>query len=542
MALREILAHFGFTIDRAGLDAAGRGVERVKHATEGAGASLNHFVEGLRGAVAGVAAGAFAELTTQIAEQAAALQDTSEQTGLATDELQAWTLQAQLGGASAQDFVIGLRKVSKELATGVDESGQQSKLFQHLGIATKDAHGEVRDLAAVLPEIAEKFKGLKSGAEKSALAQQLFGRSGTKLVPILNEGAEGIAKLHAQFEELGGGFSAEAIKRADEYDDSLVKLNFSFFGLKSLLATQVFPWLAKVVGGLTEASVGAGKWLKETTGVSTAIKILAAVLGGTLIKALAPFLLPGLKFLAIFLAVDDLIGFLQGKDSVIGKILNHMFGDGTATVVRKYCNDAKDAITGTLIGALDLLKLAFSENDEASKALWQDFELATRPVERILDSIFEKLNLIKSAFTDWDTIKTGANDFLDAITSPFDTDADKQQKQQRKTRRLSDQADAAIAANPIAKAVSNPAHEALANAYANIAGGIAAPASIRAVDTRAAATVNNISPINVQQTFAPGTGPEVRKLAKDAAREGVAQGLAQYRAALQNLDQKAPAP
>lgn len=538
MALREILAHFGFTIDRSGLDAAGRGIEKVKKETAGAGASLTGFVDGLRGAVAGIAAGAFAELTSEIKDQAAALKDTSEQTGLSTDELQAWTLQAQLGGASAQDFVTGLRKVSKELATGVDESGQQSKLFKRLGIDTKDAAGNTRDLSSVLPEIAEKFKGLTNGAEKSALAQQLFGRAGTKLVPVLSEGAAGVAKLKAQLDDLGGGFSQEAIDRADEYDDALIKLNFSFFGLKSLLATQVFPWLAKTVGELTKASVGAGKWLKETTGVSTAVKILAAVLGGTLLKALAPFLLPGLKFLAIFLAVDDLIAFLDGKDSVIGKILNGWFGDGTATVVRAWANSAKDAITGTFIGALDLLKIAFADTDEASKKAWQDFELVTRPVERILDSIVDKIKIIKDAFTDWDTIKTGANDLLDVITSPFDSDSDVQQKNQRRTDRASAKADAAIKANPPARAGNNPAHEALANAYSNIANGVAAPAAIRAENPTASVT-NNISPIQLTQTFAPGTGPEVKKIAADAARSGVEQGLSQYRAALQNLDQKA---
>lgn len=534
MALREILAHFGFTFDRANLDAAGRGVEKVKNETSAAGKSLTGFVDGLRGAVAGIAAGAFVSFTSEIKEQAAALKDTSEQTGLSTDALQAWTLEAQLGGASAADFTAGLRKLSKELATGVDESGQHSKLFERLGIAAKDGEGNIRDLSEVLPEIAEKFAGLKTGAERSALAQQIFGRSGTKLVPILSQGAAGVARLQKQFEELGGGFSAEAIERADEYDDALLKLNFSFFGLKSLLATQVFPWLAKTVGELTRASVGAGKWLKETTAVSTAVKLLATILGGTLLKALAPFLIPGLKFLAIFLAVDDLIGFLQGKDSVIGKILNHMFGDGTATAVRSWVNDAKDAIGGLISGGFDLLKIAISNDKNEIDDLGLHFLKVTNAISDAIDKVADKL---KGLFR----LSVGAPEA--GLRAPEEGDAATTAPAnegffKRNTRKVFDVLGlTGSALTPEQRAKLDAGVDAARNATANVPSAAPAAAPVPATGP----ITNNISPITLQQTFGPGTGPEVRKLAADAAKQGVSQGLAEYRAALQNLDQRAPA-
>lgn len=539
MALREILAHFGFTIDRAGLDAAGRGVEKVKKETAGAGQALTGFVDGLRGAIAGVAAGAFVSLTGEIKEQAAALKDTSEQTGLATDELQAWTLAANLGGASAGEFVAGLRKVSKELATGVDESGQQSKLFKRLGIDTKDAEGNTRDLASVLPDIAEKFKGLTNGAEKSALAQQLFGRAGSKLVPVLSQGAAGVAALKRQLDDLGGGFSQEAIDRADDYDDALIKLNFSFFGLKSLLATQVFPWLAKTVDELTKASVGATKWVKETTGLSTAVKLLAAIIGGTLLKALAPFLLPGLKFLAIFLAVDDLIAFLDGKDSVIGALLNGWFGDGTATVVRAWANDAAEAVKGLISGGLDLLKIAVSSNSAEIAALGDHFFTVTAGIERAIDKVIAKVKGLAEAL--------GLIPKVDGLTVEHNNKQEKRHDQEGKGflnravdflgltgGGLRDPNSAAFKENQ-----HNQAIQAARNAAAN-SEGAQSTAPARAEIPSASPVTNNISPVTVTQTFAPGTGPEVRKVAQDAAKAGVLQGLSEYRASIQNLEQRAP--
>src|SRR5688572_33326266 len=48
----------------------------------------------------------------------------------------------------------------------------------------------------------------------------------------------------------------------------------------------------------------------------------------------------GLKFAAVFAAIDEVLGFLNGKDSLIGDLLNGAFGDGTADAVRDWVNDA----------------------------------------------------------------------------------------------------------------------------------------------------------------------------------------------------------
>lgn len=389
MALREIAAHFGFSFDAAKLGQIDKGVEAVKGKAKGATTSVTELVTGLQGMVGAITGGIFLAFANHVREEAAALQDTAEQTGLATDEIQAWTLAANLGGASAQDFTNGIRKLSKELATGVDESGQQSKLFKNLDIDTKNADKSVRSLSDVLPEIAEKFKGLKTGAEKSALAQQIFGKAGSKLVPLLSQGAEGVANLKKQLDELGGGFSKEAIENADAYDDALIKLNFSFFGLKSLLATSVFPLLADVVGTVTKGVVQFKNWLKETTTLSTAVKALAFIVGRSLLLALAPFILPGLKFLAIFLAVDDLIGFLEGKDSEIGHILEAWFGEDTTNDIRAFFNGMKEIAAGTLGGIRDLWRMLTADTEAEHDKATASFFRSTEGMSAAIDAWFQ---------------------------------------------------------------------------------------------------------------------------------------------------------
>lgn len=542
MALREIAAHFGFTFDAGKLGQIDKGVEGVKHHTESAASSFTSLAEGIKGAIAGLATGIFVEYTNHIREQAAELQDLTEQTGLATEDLQAWSLAAELGGASAQDFTNGLRKLSKELATGVDESGQQSKLFKQLHIDTKNADGSVRDLSAVLPDIAERFKGLKSGAEKSALAQQIFGRSGTKLVPILSQGAAGVAQLKKQLDDLGGGFSKEAIENADAYDDSLIKLNYSFFGLKSLLATAVFPLLADVVTTVTKGVVQFRGWLKETTALQTAVKALAFIVGRSLLLALAPFILPGLKFLAIFLAVDDLIGFLEGKDSEIGHILTEWFGEDTTNDIRAFFNSMKEIASGTLAGIADLWRMLTASTEAEHDKASASFLRSTEAMSAAIDNWFNYVgliigNVVLAFHTAITNIEVAWNQMIFGISQSLARVSSAAANAFKDTLGI-DTKDAygrQLAAEDTLKTLRSNIEDNKDRVANN---GNAINAKVGYGPVKAPTAQTNYVEINapVQVTLPPGvTGTQARELTRQAA-VGAQQG--QMRSALQSLEQR----
>lgn len=542
MALREIAAHFGFTFDAAKLGQIDKGVEAVKGKAKGATTSVTELVTGLQGMVGAITGGIFLAFANHVREEAAALQDTAEQTGLATDEIQAWTLAANLGGASAQDFTNGIRKLSKELATGVDESGQQSKLFKNLDIDTKNADKSVRSLSDVLPEIAEKFKGLKTGAEKSALAQQIFGKAGSKLVPLLSQGAEGVANLKKQLDELGGGFSKEAIENADAYDDALIKLNFSFFGLKSLLATSVFPLLADVVTTVTKGVVQFRNWLKETTTLSTAVKALAFIVGRSLMLALAPFILPGLKFLAIFLAVDDLIGFLEGKDSEIGHILETWFGEDTTNDIRAFFNGMKEIAAGALGGIRDLWRMLTADTAAEHDKATASFFRSTEGMSAAIDNWFNYCgliigNVVLAFHTAITNIEVAWNQMIFGISQSLARVSSSAANAFKDTLGIDtkDSYGRQLAAEDTLKVLRNNVED---NKDRVANGGNALNTKVGYGPVKAPTATTNYVEINapVQVTLPPGVnGTQARELTRQAAI-GLQQG--QMRSALQSLEQK----
>jgi phage-related protein len=72
-----------------------------------------------------------------------------------------------------------------------------------MGTSFKDAAGNVKPMSEILPGLADTFKSMPDGAEKAALATQLFGRSGTQMLPFLNKGSAGIAELTAKAQQMG---------------------------------------------------------------------------------------------------------------------------------------------------------------------------------------------------------------------------------------------------------------------------------------------------------------------------------------------------
>lgn len=67
-----------------------------------------------------------------------------------------------------------------------------------MGIKVQDANGNLKSSDQLLKEVAGKFAGYQDGAAKAALAQELFGRSGAELMPLLNAGAEGISAIQGR--------------------------------------------------------------------------------------------------------------------------------------------------------------------------------------------------------------------------------------------------------------------------------------------------------------------------------------------------------
>jgi hypothetical protein len=400
MALREIIAHFGFDFDDHKLETVNQKIRHTKNESEGAAGGVNLMLEAFQAFAAVELVKQASEWVEGLVETATELERVSMQTGLSTKELQVWELGAAESGIRAEEFTLSLRRLSSAIAGGKDEAGTQTAVFAKLGIKTKDAAGHTRTLSEILPEIADHFQSTKDGAGKAALAQELFGRSGARMIPLLNKGSAGVKELTKDFEALGGGFSEEMIERAAEFEKQSARLRVGFNSLKSVIGVYLLPYLTSFLENLTAGVSAFREWAKETTLVESGVKTLAKAIGFTLWAALSPFLFGALKFAAIFLAFDDLDGFLEGQDSLIGRLLDHMFGDGTATVVREWIQDAVEWFSSGFTDVRAVLSV-FGDGFSASMAAWAvEWDGFVLGIEQAWNAVVSKLHLPDSLRVD----------------------------------------------------------------------------------------------------------------------------------------------
>ena len=93
----------------------------------------------------------------------------------------------------------------------------------------------------MMPDLAQGFATLDSSAQRAALAQELFGRSGATMIPILTEGKEGLAELWKEAEKFGLVISTEAADNAAEFNDAMDRMKGAVTGVKNKLVEDLFP-------------------------------------------------------------------------------------------------------------------------------------------------------------------------------------------------------------------------------------------------------------------------------------------------------------
>src|SRR5690606_29214832 len=97
-----------------------------------------------------------------------------------------------------------LQKLARNMAAAASDSQSSIALaFQAIGVAVKNADGTLRSSSDVMGDVAEKFKGMEDGAAKTAIAIQIFGKSGAGMINMLNAGRDGIKAMTDEARALG---------------------------------------------------------------------------------------------------------------------------------------------------------------------------------------------------------------------------------------------------------------------------------------------------------------------------------------------------
>lgn len=333
-ALREIAAHFGVSFDTAALKEGGSQLDGLVEKVKGFAGSLG----------AGLALGAIFHFVSGLTEEADALQKQADAMGLSLSEMQEWNYAAMMQGVSAETLAGTLAKLG---------SGKFDKGLADLKISTKDATGEMRNSTDILEDVADSLASIENPAERNRKAVAVLGKSYLKLLPLLQDGSKGIKELRQEFIDLGGGFTEDFAKKSDEFGDNVDRLKTVWKNFQIQVVGAVLPMLLTLVKRIVSLSKPVMALFKNSEMmkagfIALAIKgvlFLSGKIGplGTALKLLSK------NFFSVILPLlilEDLLVFLAGGDSLLGRAIEKAFGKGTSDDVRKWINGVWKEVTG----------------------------------------------------------------------------------------------------------------------------------------------------------------------------------------------------
>lgn len=244
---------------------------------------------GALGALApAVTIGGITALAMKSLEAADAMNDLSQRTGVSVEALSRFKKAAGMSGTDIDSVAKSLAKFSRTLY-----EGKAGKALATLGLSAKDASGKLQSADAIMLEVANKFKAMPDGIEKTALSMQLFGKSGAEMIPMLNMGGDAIEKM-------GGKMTTAFAQKADEYNDKLTMIQGKIGGMATSLMIALIPALdafASAVLAATDAMTKLPGWLQAVVGLTVAFGIAVTALAPALTAVAA--ILGGLSTLTI---------------------------------------------------------------------------------------------------------------------------------------------------------------------------------------------------------------------------------------------------
>ncbi|UZZ12451.1 hypothetical protein NDO41_08235 [Ectopseudomonas mendocina] len=197
--------------------------------------------------------------------------------GVTTEAFTGLQWAASQSGVSTNELSAAFSRLNRTAVQAANGGKAQAELFQRIGVSVTNAEGAVLSGDQLLLELASRFAELPDGAEKSAMAIELFGKSGAKLVPLLNAGADGIGALVEQAERLGLVISDAQAAQAEQFNDSLSTLSAVASGAGNTISGELLPTLNTMTGLLIDATEGGKNATLAATALGGALKVLATV-------------------------------------------------------------------------------------------------------------------------------------------------------------------------------------------------------------------------------------------------------------------------
>jgi len=343
----------------------------------------------------------------------------SRRTGLSVEALSELGFAADRSGTSMDALEKGLRRMQRNvydlgrgLSTTVDA-------FDDIGLT-------LEDLAGLKPEdqftlIADRLSQVEDMSRRAAIAQQLFGRSGTEMLPMIEDGAAGMEELRKQGRALGLTMSTSDAKAAAKFTDALGDL---WSGLKMVafqIGAALGPLLTDLSGRISRIAADVIGWTKRNRElVVTALKVgaIVAAVGAALIAAGTAISLFGMVLGGIASGISAVVAIIGALLSPIALVIvalaglgaYFLYASGIGKKVLDWLGKKFETFSAEARAAIGAIGAALAAGDikAAAKVLWTTLKLWwIKGKEWLLEPIREvKFGIVRMLTEAWYNVRS----------------------------------------------------------------------------------------------------------------------------------------
>ena len=337
---------------------------------ESAGQKMGETFGSIAGKLTGLAAG-YVTISTAVGafneamDKGGELADFSEQTGIAVGKLVLLGRAFENNGMHAEDLGKVINKMQKFLEAAGEEGSASAEKLAKLGISVSQLKGMTPD--EQFRALAQALAGIEDPGARAALAMEIFGKSGGKLLAFFND-FDGAMK-QAQGEV--GGFAAIMNKNAASFDylgDGIKAIGEKLMEFAAGALVNIQAPL-KVFIDMIKNFDAAGFGQKITKDISGPLEAIAdSLVDGNFKQALE--MAYELILVGAMKIGNEVVRILQTAFTVVAKFAEGTFSSDGPLLVSIF-NGFLDA--GKFIG--EIFKAAFMEAGSAAHA-WLKIALA----------------------------------------------------------------------------------------------------------------------------------------------------------------------
>lgn len=221
----------------------------------GAGASFDRLAQAAKGLAAAAVFQQLASSVRAAADKLGDLADAANSIGLTTTALQELRYAAQLSGVQQDVLQQSLVVLSKNLGDAAMGGSAAKKSLEGLNLSA--AQLSAVPLEEALGIIADRIAAVENPMQRATLAADLFGKSGVKMINMLSQGSDGLARMREEAQAMGVVIDESVIKKAEDAGDQLDAMSMVISSNLTVALITIAPLLisaAQAIAGLSSAA------------------------------------------------------------------------------------------------------------------------------------------------------------------------------------------------------------------------------------------------------------------------------------------------